>query len=140
MSDKTWQIVGVYIHESDKLLSFNCILRIIRSSLPRGCKISHEVKERILEVSSELIGFITNHSIEEYMIKSKRKTLLPNDIINSLNDLDLNIFIPPLNAYLNIKQKEKQQQQQENKENENNDNKDDNDDNDMDMDMDDIQN
>ena len=34
------------------------------------------------------------------MVHSKRKTLLKNDVISSLNDLDLNIFVPVINAYL----------------------------------------
>ena len=88
------------MNESDRLLPSHNVLRIIRQSLPNGCKISSEVKEVMLEATSEFIGFITNHSVEQYMVHSKRKTLLKNDVISSLNDLDLNIFVPVINAYL----------------------------------------
>lgn len=94
---------GLELNEADRLLPMNNITRIIRHSLPPGCKISSEVKEKMLEATSEFIGFLTNHSVEAYMLEAKRKTLLKDDLINSLNDLDLNIFIPPLNAYLKNK-------------------------------------
>ena len=86
--------------ESDRLLPQNNITRIIRHSLPPGVKISSEVKDRMLEATSELIGFLTNNAVEEYMLPSKRKTLSDQDLIKSLIQLDLNIFVPPLNAYL----------------------------------------
>eukprot|EP00483_Globobulimina_turgida_P012477 UN12500 len=97
----------VELNEADRLLPSHSVVRMMRHSLPPGCKISSEVKARMLEVASELIGFITNNSVEEYMLKSKRKTLLHTDLMNSLNDLDLNMYLPALNAYLKQKDKQK---------------------------------
>ena len=87
-------------NERDRLLPLHCMFRMIRSALPEGSKISHEVKLTMLEATSEFIGFLTNHSVEEHMLKAKRKTLLKEDLINSLPELDLDVFGPPLKAYL----------------------------------------
>eukprot|EP01083_Nonionella_stella_P185620 677274_1 len=98
--DSKWKPIEADLTEADRLLPSANVIRIMRHSLPSGCKVSSEAKEVVLEATTELIGFITNHSIEEHMLKAKRKTLLHDDIIQSLNDLDLNIYSPPLNAYL----------------------------------------
>ena len=89
--------------EADRFLPTNNVLRLMRLSLPPGCKISSEVKERMIEITTELIGFVTNHAIEEHMMKAKRKTLTRDDFLQSLHELDLHVFVPPLNTYLNRK-------------------------------------
>eukprot|EP01084_Bolivina_argentea_P152982 266744_1 len=97
----------ISLNEADRLLPEATVLRMIRKSLPNGCKISSEVKERMLEITSELVGFVTNHAVEKYMVTSKRKTLLKEDMLNAVDDLDLSIFVPPLKEYETQKNKQK---------------------------------
>ena len=58
----------------------------------------------MLEAVTEFISFLTNHSVEEHMANDNRKTFVDSDLIKSLNDLDFQIFVPPLQAYLSQRQ------------------------------------
>ena len=123
-------LAAIEFKEADRLLPMNNVTRIMRQSLPDGVKISSEVKDRMLEATSELIGFLTNNAVEEYMLPSKRKTLSQDDLIKSLIQLDLNIFVPALNAYLKNKNsfptnKQKMSMKNRNNNTINNDNSDD---------------
>ena len=90
---------NVSIKESDRLLPLNVVFRLMKEVLPDGCKISKETKENMNESVSEFIGFIVNQSSEEYMLKENRKTILPKDILNSLKDVDFDIFYDPVSLY-----------------------------------------
>ena len=88
------------IEESDRLLPINNVLKIMRDNLPYGCKISSDVKERMNECVTELVGFVCNQASEEHMLPRRMKTLQTEPIITSLEELDLEIFVKPLRLYL----------------------------------------
>ena len=87
------------IEECDRLLPINNVVNMMRENLPNGCKISHDVKERMNECVAELIGFVCNQASEEHMIGQKVKTLQSEEIFLSLEEVDLAVFVKSLRLY-----------------------------------------
>lgn len=87
------------IQEADRLLPINNVVKLMRDHLPDGCKISSDVKDRMNECVTELIGFVCNQASEEHMFPKKAKILQPQEILTSLDELDLGLYTKALELY-----------------------------------------
>lgn len=85
--------------EQDKTMPLNNVANIMKSVLPPGTKISKEAKQLMQDCCSELISFITSGATEA-VFQDKRKTVLGDDIIQSMYTLGFPNYSEIMTIYL----------------------------------------
>lgn len=85
--------------EQDQTLPLNNVANIMKSVLPDGTKISKDAKQLMQECCSELISFITSEATE-IVSMDKRKTVMGDDIITSLDSLGFENYGEIMRIYL----------------------------------------
>lgn len=87
------------VNENDRLLPVANIGRIIKNNLPSEVKLSKESKEIFQECISEFISFLTSEA-SDTCNADKRKTLNGDDILQAMNNLGFDKYVPTLKVYL----------------------------------------
>lgn len=85
--------------EQDKTMPLNNVANIMKSVLPPGTKISKEAKQLMQDCCSELISFVTSEATEA-VSEDKRKTVLGDDIIQSMYTLGFPNYSEIMTIYL----------------------------------------
>ena len=85
--------------EQDKTMPLNNVANIMKSVLPPGTKISKEAKQLMQDCCSELISFVTSGATEA-VFEDKRKTVLGDDIIQSMYTLGFPNYSEIMTIYL----------------------------------------
>lgn len=85
--------------EQDKTMPLNNVANIMKSVLPPGTKISKEAKQLMQDCCSELISFVTSGATEA-VSEDKRKTVLGDDIIQSMYTLGFPNYSEIMTIYL----------------------------------------
>lgn len=75
------------------------VLRIIKDSLPENVTIVKDVKAALAKAASMFILYITSQSIQVSQ-NAKRKTLLPQDVLDALEEADFGEYVEPIKKAL----------------------------------------
>ena len=85
------------LREQDRLLPVANVGRLMAAQLPQDAKISLEAKLLMQEMVSEFICFITSEA-NDSAIAENRKTISQADHLHALENLDLDCYVPVLEA------------------------------------------
>ncbi|KAL0241000.1 hypothetical protein GEMRC1_006236 [Eukaryota sp. GEM-RC1] len=86
------------------------ITRIIKSVLPEGSSVAKDASLAINHATTTFISYITDIATRS-VAKARRSTILPEDIINALQEADFLDFATKSSQYLSeLKQKKKASQ------------------------------
>ncbi|KAL3924096.1 MAG: hypothetical protein SGPRY_004020 [Prymnesium sp.] len=85
------------LREQDRLLPVSNVFHLVSSQLPANVKVSKDAKIFMQEVISEFIGFVTSEA-NDVCLFNKQKAISGADIITALQNLDLAMFVAPLEA------------------------------------------
>ena len=87
------------ILEQDRFMPIANISRIMKRVLPERAKLSKEAKECIQECVTEFFLFITSEAAEKCNIE-KRKTITGEDLLNSMECLGFETYLPVLKLFM----------------------------------------
>ena len=74
---------------------------IVLGSVPTGCKISQEADTAIRSAASVFVLFATN-SAKKVAQENNRRNLIHTDVIKAMEEMDLKMFVKPLQNQLSI--------------------------------------
>ncbi|ALC38975.1 Chrac-14 [Drosophila busckii] len=80
------------------------IARLIKEALPEGSNVSKEARAAIAKAASVFAIFVTSSSTA-LAHKQNHKTITAKDILQTLNDLDFESFVPLLSQDLEVYRK-----------------------------------
>lgn len=80
------------------------IARLIKEALPEGCSVSKEARAAIAKAASVFAIFVTSSSTA-LAHKQNHRTIAAKDILQTLNELDFESFVPPLTKDLEVYRK-----------------------------------
>lgn len=80
------------------------IARLIKEALPEGSSVSKEARAAIAKAASVFAIFVTSSSTA-LAHKQNHRTIAAKDILQTLNELDFESFVPPLTKDLEIYRK-----------------------------------
>lgn len=80
------------------------IARLIKEALPEGCSVSKEARAAIAKAASVFAIFVTSSSTA-LAHKQNHRTIAAKDILQTLNELDFENFVPPLTKDLEVYRK-----------------------------------
>ena len=83
---------------NDQNLPIANINRIMNNSVSKDTKISKDAREMVQDACTEFIAFFTSQACET-LRQDKRKTMLGEDIIKNMRDLNLQDYVPHLEYY-----------------------------------------
>ncbi|GFX26209.1 DNA polymerase epsilon subunit 3 [Trichonephila clavipes] len=97
-------------------LPMTAITRIVKDAIPEGVKVTEGAKLALNKAASVFVLYATS-SANSLSQDDNRKRLLAKDIFDALQDLDLDVLIPPLQSALTAYQQslETKKQAKENK-------------------------
>lgn len=78
------------------------VAKIIKDAIPESINIGKEARTALARAAAVFVLFISTHASQEAQ-KANRKTLLGQDVIDALSNLEFEEFIEPLNEYLESK-------------------------------------
>uniref|UniRef100_A0AC34RLM4 Transcription factor CBF/NF-Y/archaeal histone domain-containing protein n=1 Tax=Panagrolaimus sp. JU765 TaxID=591449 RepID=A0AC34RLM4_9BILA len=87
------------ILEQERFMPIANISRIMKRILPERAKLSKEAKECIQECVTEFFLFITSEAAEKCN-NEKRKTITGEDLLNSMETLGFDEYLPTLKTFL----------------------------------------
>jgi len=85
------------LREQDRLLPSANIANLVARELPSNAKVSKDSKLMIQQAVSEFICFVTSNA-NEMCLNGKRKSITADDIVESLEELDLGRLLLPLRS------------------------------------------
>ncbi|CAL1262937.1 unnamed protein product [Larinioides sclopetarius] len=80
-------------------LPMTAIARIVKDAIPEGVKVTERAKLALNKAASVFVLCVTA-SANSLSQDDNRKRLLAKDVFEALNDLDLDVLIPPLHSAL----------------------------------------
>ncbi|KAK3088267.1 hypothetical protein FSP39_016837 [Pinctada imbricata] len=75
------------------------VTRIIKDAIPENVNISKEARLAISKAASVFVLYATSCS-NNFAVKSKRKTINAQDVINAMEDMEFEQFMEPLKKCL----------------------------------------
>ena len=85
------------LREQDRMLPMANVARLMTQQLPPSAKIAKDAKVLMQEMVAELICFLTSEA-KDVSITEGRRAIASEDIIAALENLDLGLFIPGVEA------------------------------------------
>ncbi|XP_023211230.1 DNA polymerase epsilon subunit 3-like [Centruroides sculpturatus] len=82
------------------------VTRIVKEALPDGVNVSKEARAALSKAASVFVLYTTSCA-NNFAMKAKRKTLLGNDVLSAMEDMEFDRFIEPLKDCLKTYQLEK---------------------------------
>ncbi|KAF8781541.1 DNA polymerase epsilon subunit 3-like isoform X2 [Argiope bruennichi] len=97
-------------------LPMTAITKIVKDAIPEGVRVTEAAKLALNKAASVFVLYVTSSS-NSLAQDDNRKRLLAKDVLEALNDLDLDVLIPPLHSALIAyrKSQETKKQAKENK-------------------------
>ncbi|GFU33082.1 DNA polymerase epsilon subunit 3 [Nephila pilipes] len=97
-------------------LPMTAITRIVKDAIPEGVKVTEGAKMALNKAASVFVLYATS-SANSLSQDDNRKRLMAKDVFEALQDLDLDVLIPPLHSALKAYRKslESKKQAKENK-------------------------
>lgn len=75
------------------------VVKIIKDAIPESINIGKEARTALARAAAVFVLFISTHASQEAQ-KANRKTLIGQDVIDALSNLEFEEFIEPLTEYL----------------------------------------
>lgn len=79
------------------------VAKIIKEAIPENINLSKDAKTALARAAAVFVLYVSTHASQEAK-KAHRKTMVGQDVIDALENLEFEEFIGPLNDFLKGKQ------------------------------------
>lgn len=75
------------------------VAKIIKEAIPENINLSKDAKTALARAAAVFVLYVSTHASQEAK-KAHRKTMIGQDVIDALENLEFDEFIEPLNEFL----------------------------------------